>query len=143
MDLSKKILFVCFANAGRSQLAEAITKNMKPYFKSLEIDSIEFFSGGVHPVGYIVDEVYEIAEERYFDIDDQYSKSFLDAPIEEIDFVINMSRCDISRLLKQRSFKGELIEWDVPDPIGTGIEEYRKTADLIESLLVNFIKEKL
>ena len=141
--MNKKILFVCFANAGRSQLAEAITKDMKPYFKSLKIEHIEIFSGGVHPAGYIVDEVYDIAEERDFDIEDQYSKSFLDSPIEEIDFVINMSRCDISTLLKQRDFKGELIEWDVPDPIGTGIEEYRKTTDLIESLLISFIKEKL
>lgn len=140
--MDRKILFVCFANAGRSQLAETIAKDMKPYFQSLKIDP-EFFSGGVHPAGYIVDEVYVIAGERDFDLEDQYSKSFLDSPIEEIDFVINISRCDISGLLQQRNFKGELIEWDVPDPIGTGIEEYRKTTDLIESLLINFIKEKL
>ncbi len=82
-----RILFICTANACRSQMAEG-------FANALRGDVIEAFSAGVLPIG-VLDETVEVMKEAGVDISKQYAKRVSTFINSQLDYVITL--CDPAR----------------------------------------------
>ena len=114
-----KLLFVCVGNTCRSQMAEALAKDM----------GFKVQSAGTHPGKNIAANAILVIEELGIEINNQYPKSIDHIHTESFDKIISMGcgvRCP------------ELViseDWELEDPIGKSLDFYRKTREKIQSLL--------
>jgi arsenate reductase len=127
--MNPKILFVCIENSCRSQMAEG-------FAKKLGKNKIEVFSAGSNPSGKVNESAIEVMKEISIDISQQKSKGFKELPYKGFDYVITMGCGDVCPFVpaKQR------IEWDIPDPKGRSIEEFRVVRDEIEERVKELFK---
>jgi len=117
------ILFVCIGNSCRSQMAEAFANKHGE-------GRIRAWSAGSAPLGEITPKTYEVMREKGMELEDHWSKGLRDVPTKEMDVVVGMG-CEVSCPVPI-GFKGQVIEWNIPDPYGSGIEYFREVRDLIE-----------
>lgn len=114
-----KLLFVCVGNTCRSQMAEALAKDMG--FKAQ--------SAGTHPGKNIAANAILVIEELGIEINNQYPKSIDHIHTESFDKIISMGcgvRCP-NLVISE--------DWGLEDPIGKSLDFYRKTREKIQSLL--------
>jgi arsenate reductase len=119
-----KVLFVCFGNSCRSQMAEALANQLGE-------GKVRAFSAGTHPLGAISQSTREVMREKGITLDGHYSKGLRDVPLSEMDIVVMMGygvKCPVPA-----DFEGRLINWDIPDPYFLGRGYFRDVRDLIES----------
>ena len=93
--------------------------------------SIQAWSAGSAPLGWIAPDTYTVMQEKGLSLDRQWSKGLGDVPVAEMDFVVGMG-CEVSCPVPA-GFKGRVIEWSIPDPFTGEIELYRAIRDLIEA----------
>jgi len=117
------ILFVCYGNAARSQMAEALANHLGK-------EKVRAFSAGSHPLGTILPETYEALAEEGITLDGHWSKGIEEVPVGEMDVVVGMG-CEVTCPVPV-GFKGRAIEWNIPDPYGRDREFFRSVRDLIE-----------
>lgn len=117
-----KVLFVCYGNSCRSQMAEGLAKE-------LAADVIEAQSAGVAPLGQIANSTREVLLERGISIDGHFSKFLTDCSLAQPDLIVNMSGLAGHALFAGRAFE----DWDVGDPYGDDMETYRRICDDIEA----------
>lgn len=129
---AKKILFVCVGNACRSQMAEGFARH---YGKGV----IEVESAGTAAAGWIAPLTREVMSERGIDIEGQSSKQLIPKMIDEADMVITLGCCSADEMCPV-TYHGAKIDWDIKDPIGRPIEEYRKARDDIERRVKDLIE---
>jgi arsenate reductase (thioredoxin) len=118
-----KILFVCVGNACRSPMAEGWVNH---YGEGRVVAS----SAGSHPYGIIIDDTYTVMQERGISLEGQRSKGLRDVPLAEMDVIVRMGHeveCSVPK-----DFKGRVVDWDIPDPYGRGVDTFRDVRDLIE-----------
>jgi len=127
-----KLLFVCVGNACRSQMAEAWAN----YHGK---GRVRAQSAGSHPFGAIVDETYTVMKEKGIHLEDHCSKGMQDVPLGEMDLVIAMGR-EVSCPLPE-GFRGRKVEWNITDPFGRGIEDFRMVRDMIERQVLELLRE--
>ena len=131
----KKVAFICYANACRSQIAEGLSKVMgNGLYKA--------YSAGLNPLGRVCEEVKEIMDARGIDIIDQYSKGLDEIPLDEMDFVITMGCCSADSICPV-NYSGKKIDWNIPDPFGMGEDAFEKVVHIIEEKLRVFINENI
>ena len=118
-----KVLFVCVGNACRSQMAEALAKR-------LGNGRVEAWSAGSSPLGRIVPETFAVLEEKGISLDGHRSKGLKDVPVNDMDVVVGMG-CEVVCPVPA-GFKGRVIEWNIPDPYGRGMDNFRSVRDLID-----------
>jgi len=123
MEQPVKVLFVCFGNACRSQIAEALANHLGG-------DRVQAFSAGAHPIGWIPSETHDVLEEKGISHEGHRSKGLKDVPLSDMDVVVEME-AGVAGTLPEK-FKGRLIEWDTPDPFSGDVEAFREVRDLIE-----------
>lgn len=128
--MKKKILFVCVENSCRSQLSEALARK-------LGADIWEPFSAGSKPSGTINERAVSVLREKGIDVSGQRSKSVNDLPTVEWDYLITMGCGEACPNLPAKN----RIDWDLTDPKGKPIDEFRKTRDEIESRLKMLLNE--
>jgi len=119
-----KVLFVCYGNSCRSQMAEALANHVGA-------GKVRAFSAGSHPLGVIAQDTYEVLYEKGITLDGHWSKGLRDVPLSEMDVVIGMGRevaCPVPA-----GFKGRVIKWNILDPYGHDRDYFRDVRDLIES----------
>jgi len=129
----KKVAFICYANACRSQIAEGLSKI---YGNGL----YQAYSAGTYPLGMIAKGVYEIMGKRGIDISDQYSKGLDEIPMDDMDYVISLGSFAADSVCPVY-FSGETFDWNIPDPYGGDIDGYEMVTDIIEKKLKKFIKD--
>ena len=117
------VLFVCVGNSCRSQMAEALAMHLGE-------GRVKAWSAGSSPLGRIVPETFDVLEEKGISLDGHSSKSLRDVPVGEMDVVVGMG-CEVVCPVPA-GFKGRVIEWNIPDPYGCGLESFRGVRDLIE-----------
>src|SRR5215472_17261570 len=117
------VLFVCIGNSCRSQMAEAMAKKLGK-------GKVRAWSAGLFPLGWLASGTHIVMEENAFFLDGQWSKGLKDVEIDDMDIVVEMGR-DVTCPLPD-GFKGRLVEWEIPDPYGAALEEYRSARDMIE-----------
>jgi protein-tyrosine-phosphatase len=117
-----KVLFVCYGNSCRSQMAEALANH-------LGNGRVRVWSAGSSPLGRIVPETLQVLEEKGIAVDRLWSKSLRDVPVDEMDVVVGMG-CEVVCPVPV-GFKGRVIEWNIPDPYGRGLEAFRGVRELV------------
>jgi arsenate reductase len=90
---------------------------------------VRAWSAGSHPLGIILPETCAVLEEKGISLDGHWSKGLKDVPLAKMDVVVGMG-CEVECPVPQ-NFKGRVIEWDIPDPYGHGLEYFRRVRDLI------------
>lgn len=131
----KKIIFVCVGNSCRSQMAEGFARQ---YAQQMGLD-IEIHSAGTHPEGYVHHDAIAVMREKGIDISQQFSKSVATFDLRDFDYVIAMG-C-IGSDICPANFHGVSEDWGIPDPIGRGLEFYRKVRDMIEEKVLRLLNE--
>lgn len=118
-----KVLFVCVGNSCRSQMAQALAKHHGA-------GRVEAWSAGSSPLGRIVPETFDVLEEKGISLDGHTSKGLRDVPVNDMDVVVGMG-CEVVCPVPA-GFKGRVIEWNIPDPYGRGLDSFRGVRDLID-----------
>jgi arsenate reductase len=127
----QKILFVCVENAGRSQIAEGILRNLAPNF--------EITSAGTKPKSEINPTVIKVMGEIGIDITQQKPKLLSNEMIQESFRIINMGCID--RNSCPSLFVKDVLDWNIIDPKGRSIEDVRQIRDQIKSKVLELIKK--
>lgn len=117
----KSILFVCVGNACRSQMAEGFARAYGP-------EDLVVYSCGSNPAGFVAREAVEGMREKGIDISRHDSKGIWNIPLQEFDVVVTMGCGDACPAVGAK----KRVEWEIPDPIGRGIDFFRKVRDEIE-----------
>jgi arsenate reductase len=133
----KKILFLCVANSGRSQMAEGIAKSLLGA-KGL-VQSAGSKPSSVNPFS------IKVLAEIGIDISGQYSKSVADIDPSTVDTVITLCAEEECPVFLG---KAERIHWPLPDP-GKGartdeekLKSFREVRDEISRRLRGFLGAK-
>ena len=113
------ILFVCVGNTCRSQMAEALARDMG--FKSQ--------SAGTRPGEEIAENAVKVINELGIEMKNQFPKSVDTIETNGYDKIISMG-CGVECPNLPISY-----DWGLDDPVGQDINFYRKTRDKIQSLL--------
>lgn len=124
----KTILFVCIENACRSQMAEG-------FAKAYAIDTVDAYSAGSNPSGVVNPIAVKVMKEKRIDISSQTSKGFAQLSIPKFDYIITMGCKDICPFYPG----AKRIEWEISDPKGKTVEEFREIRDRIEKRVIEFI----
>jgi arsenate reductase (thioredoxin) len=130
-----RILFLCVANSGRSQMAEGIAKNLLG-------DQGFIQSAGSKPAT-VNPYSIKVLKEIGIDISKQYSKSVTDIDPSTVDTVITLCAEEECPVFLG---KAERIHWPLPDPgKGTVMDEeklksFREVRDEISRRLKVYLK---
>lgn len=126
-----KVAFVCVHNSCRSQMAEAISKQ-------LASDVFEAYSAGTETKPQINQDAVEIIKEQYGVDMNVSQKSKLISDIPPVDIVITMG-CNVNCPYLPSKHRED---WGLDDPTGKSKEEFLKTAKLITENIEN-LKERI
>ena len=110
-----KLLFVCVGNTCRSQIAEALAKNM----------GFQAQSAGTHPGENVAKNAKLVIKELGIEMEKQYSKSIDEIDTQSFDKIISMG-CGV-----ECPDININLDWKLEDPLGKNIEFYRDTRDKI------------
>jgi arsenate reductase len=116
----------------RSQMAEGFARKLGSAF-------LDVYSAGLHPTGVVSLEATTVMEEKGIDISSQSSKSLRDVPVEDMDYILNMSGYPSGHICPP-SFGGVLIDWEIGDPVGRPMDYYRSARDAIEERVREFVQ---
>jgi len=115
------VLFVCFGNACRSIMAEAIARSDAG-------DVIEPASAGLYPLGEIPSHTREALRQNEYSAEGLASKPIAPDAWRRADLVINMS----GRMRELEFEDYEKVEdWHVGDPYGEDAATYQKILEVI------------
>lgn len=95
------------------------------------------YSAGLYPYGSIIDDAYTVMKEKGISLEGQRSKGLRDLAVIEMDIVIRMGhevQCSLPA-----GFKGRVLDWDIPDPFGHGVDTFRDVRDLIEEEVLSLL----
>jgi protein-tyrosine-phosphatase len=128
--MKASVLFVCVHNAGRSQMAAAL-------LKELAGDRIEIRSAGTEPKDQINPVAIEVMSELGIDITNNQPKVLTDQAVLDSDYVITMGCGD-----KCPFFPGKIYrDWVLEDPAGKDLDTVRRIRDDIKSRVEDLIAE--
>ena len=130
-----KILFVCTANACRSQMAEG-------WARHLRADVIEPYSAGVCAVG-LSEKAVKVMSEAGVDISHQWSKTVYELKDTEFDYVVTLCS-HAHRLLPDFPGKTKVVHFAFDDPpslaayavtVEEALVHYRRVRDEIREFV--------
>jgi protein-tyrosine-phosphatase len=116
-----EILFVCVHNAGRSQMAAALTEK-------LGSDAVRVSSAGTEPADSVNPAVVEAMREKGIDLSGRKPRMLQDQGVRRADVVITMGCGDACPIYPGKRYE----DWDLPDPSGKPVETVREIRDHIE-----------
>lgn len=129
---SKKILFVCVENAGRSQIAEG-------FFRKYATKEYGSLSAGTQPTDQINPLAVQVMKEVGIDISKQTPKILDNMMIKQASKVVNMGCMDKESC--PALFVENIVEWSIPDPKGKPIEVVREIRDAIEKKIKELVAD--
>ena len=132
METTKKILFVCVENAGRSQMAEA-------FAKAYGTTKIEAASAGTMPSNEVNPIVVRVMQEKGIDLSVNKPKLITNQMVQEADVIIVMG-CSADGFCPA-PLLNKVVDWGIEDPKGKPIEKVRETRDEIENKVKKLINE--
>lgn len=124
----KTVVFLCVENACRSQIAEALAK------KLCNRPNLEFVSAGTHPANEVDQKALEVLREEGII---WRGKPKIVPDKEPVDVVVTMG-CEV----ECPAISGaRIIAWDIPEPKGKDIGEYRGILPIIKEKISELLKE--
>lgn len=122
-----RVLFVCVGNSARSQMAEAFCRQMG--------QGVECASAGSQPAPNIQHNAVAVMAESGIDISTAKPKG-LDAVLPgKWDYVVSMG-CEVDCPFVPGA---QVVRWDIPDPQGKALEEYRRAREIVKSEVENLL----
>ena len=128
---SKKILFVCVENAGRSQMAEG-------FFRKYAPAGYEPISAGTRPTPEINPLAMEAMREIGIDLSKQKPKILTNDLINGSVLSVNMGCMDKTEC--PALFMKGAVDWNIEDPKGKPLDQVRKIRDSIEQKVIEICK---
>ncbi len=125
-----EVLYVCVHNAGRSQIAAALTSRLSG-------GAVNVRSAGSDPADAINPVVVEVLAERGIDISEEFPKPLSDEVVRAADVVITMGCGDACPLYPGKRY----LDWDVPDPAGQPREIVEAIVEDIEGRVRKLLAE--
>ena len=129
------VLFLCVANAARSQMAEALARSL--YGDRVSAQSAGSMATRVH------EDAVAVIAERGIDISAAKSKSVDTIDPDSVDVVITLCAEEVCPVWPRRI---EHLHWPLPDPAGadttTRRDRFRATRDEIEKRLAALGRER-
>lgn len=126
------IAFVCVENAGRSQIAAAFARRVKA-------EGVRIISGGTQPADRVNPTVVEAMREVGLDLSREVPRAVTPVELADCAYVVTMG-CS-SNDVCPTNFRGDAIDWALPDPKGKSLEEVRRIRDDIERRVRALLKE--
>jgi len=122
IDAVPEVLFVCVENAGRSQMAAAI-------LRQLAGDAVHVRTAGSEPAEAVRSVVVSALDEIGVPIGGEFPKPLTDEVVRAADVVITMGCGDACPVYPGRRY----LDWDLADPVGQPIARVREIRDEIEA----------
>ncbi|MGC5171402.1 metalloregulator ArsR/SmtB family transcription factor [Microbacterium sp. DT81.1] len=116
-----RVLFVCVQNAGRSQLAAGI-------LRQLAGDRVAVSTAGSEPAGEVRHTIVAALDEIGVPLGGEFPKPLTDEAVRAADVVVTMGCGDACPIHPGRRY----LDWDLEDPVGKPIERVRAIRDDIE-----------
>ena len=132
MSETKKILFMCIENAGRSQIAEG-------FFRKCVTSGYQPISTGTQPVSETNPLVIEVMKEVGIDISKQTPKMISKEMINQSTKIVNMDCMDKESC--QALFLNNVIDWQIPDPKDKSIDKVREIRDEIQKKIKELVAD--
>jgi arsenate reductase (thioredoxin) len=123
----KKVMFVCKKNSRRSQMAEGFTKVFGKDKVTVTSSGLE--ASQVDPI------VVQVMSEVGIDVSNQASKPLSDFKPEDYDVVISLCGCGVN-LPSEWVLREVFEDWQLDDPEGQTIEEFRRVRDEVRERVV-------
>ena len=125
--LAKSVLFVCYGNACRSVMAEALARHHWG-------EAVEVASAGLSALGYIPGETIQVLEEIGIPTRGLYSKGLGEIEIDDFELILDLASYPLEGILPA-SFTGKVVHWLVRDPFQDSLDAFRQTRNAIEWLV--------
>ena len=117
-----EVLFVCVHNAGRSQMAAALTAQLSG-------GRVNVRSAGSEPADQINPAVIKAMKEIGLDLSQEFPKPLSDDFLRAADVVITMGCGDACPIYPGKRY----LDWELDDPAGQGIEAVRAIREEIRA----------
>ena len=127
-----EVLFVCVGNAGRSQMAAALTRHRAG-------PRLHIRTGGSNPREAIYPEVVQVMAEAGLSLEEEFPKPLTDEVLAAADVVIRLGCGDRCPVLPGRRYE----DWAVSDPAGRPVEQVRLIRDDIEQRVRELVAQLL
>ena len=131
-----KILFVCFANVIRSQIAEAYYNH---FTKSKNASSAGVSFTHVSKYKHPIKEAIEVMKEEDIDMSKQEVELLRGDMVEKADKIYVL--CDEDHCPYFLSSSGKVKYWNIADPLFTTMKNYRKIRDSIKEKVLEIIRK--
>lgn len=130
------LLFLCVANAARSQMAEALARSL--FGDRVSVQSAGSMAARVH------DDAIAVMGERGIDISSASSKSVDTIDPSTVDLVITLCAEEVCPIWPSRI---DRLHWPLPDPAGVADDaarrlRFRGTRDEIERRLIDLGRQR-
>ncbi len=125
-----EVLFVCVQNAGRSQIAAALTEHLAP-------GKIHVRSAGSAPTGELNPLAVDVLAERGITLTEAYPKPLTDTVLHAADIIITMGCGDACPIFPGKRYE----DWDVADPDGKSLEDVRDIRDDIQGRVTALLRD--
>lgn len=126
------VVFVCYGNACRSQMAEA-------WARHYGAGRVVAQSAGVHPLGQVPPETRAVMAEKRVVLDGHYSKGLDAIDWGRVDVLVNMAPYPTPAVLA--GFSGRAVSWEVVDPFLEPLHVYRSVRDDLEGRVRSLVEE--
>lgn len=131
VDSLTKLIFTCVENACRSQMAEGFARHYGD-------EDTEVSSGGSNPAEKVNENAVKVMGEKGVDISSHKPSNLDSEDTENADVIVTMGcgsqPCPVP-------VTGEIVEWEIEDPAGGSLEEFREVRDEIEKRVLKLLED--
>jgi protein-tyrosine-phosphatase len=124
-----RLLFICFENSCRSQMAEA-------FARAHGTQGTEAFSAGSRPSGVVNPTAIRVMAEVGYDLTAHRSKAVGEVSAASFDVVVSMGCGDDCPVVPARRRE----EWEIPDPKEMPLAAFREVRDRIEKEVTGLLE---
>ncbi|WP_104181382.1 low molecular weight phosphatase family protein [Arthrobacter sp. B0490] len=125
-----EVLFVCVQNAGRSQMAAALLRDLTQ-------GSVNVRSAGSMPAEHLDENVVTAMHEIGLNLDEQFPKPLTDDVVRAADVVITMGCGDTCPIYPGKKYE----DWNISDPAAMDLEGVRTVREVLRTRVDNLASQ--
>jgi arsenate reductase len=125
-----EVLFVCVQNAGRSQMAAALLKDLTQ-------GAVNVRSAGSMPAEHLDENVVTAMHEIGLSLEEQFPKPLTDDVVRAADVVITMGCGDTCPIYPGKKYE----DWNISDPAAMDLEGVRTIREVLKTRVTNLASQ--